>query len=310
MAAAIVNQSVRSSVPYPIQPVASRPQPRQSVYEIVTEQIISQLERGVVPWRKPWRTELPCNLISGKPYRGLNVFLLGMQGRESKYWLTYKQAAQLGGHVRAGEKSSLVTFWNVGAEKLNKETGKVSKPFLLRFYSVFNATQIDGLDSLKLGNASGPVPNIDACETIVSGMPKPPKFETSNAAWYRPVSDTVGMPAKTLFDSAEEFYSTYFHELVHSTGHASRVGREGIENINAFGSESYSREELIAELGSSLLCGVTGISPCTLDNSAAYLQSWIDRLRGDSKLILSASSAAQKAADFIRNVVAESEAAS
>jgi antirestriction protein ArdC len=310
VATAIVNQSVRSSVPYPIQSTASRPQPRQSVYEIVTQQIISQLERGVVPWRKPWRTELPCNLISGKPYRGINTFLLGMQARGSKYWMTYKQATQLGGHVRAGEKSSLVTFWNVGEEKLNPESGRVSKAFLLRFYNVFNATQIDGLESLRLGEASQPVPNIDACEKIVSGMPNPPKFETANAAWYRPASDTVGMPSKAVFSSSEGYYSTFFHELVHSTGHASRVGREGIENLNTFGSESYPREELIAELGASLLAGVTGISPCTVDNSAAYLQSWISRLRGDSRLLLSAASAAQKAADYIRNVVAESEAAS
>jgi antirestriction protein ArdC len=273
--------------------------PGPNVYQIVTDQIISQLERGVVPWRKPWRTELPCNLISGKPYRGINVFLLGMQRRSSKYWLTFKQANQLGGHVRAGEKASVVTFWNVGKEKLNAKTGKLSKPFLLRYYNVFNATQIDGIDQLKLGNASLPVPDIDACEKIVAGMPNAPKRELSNAAWYKPSSDVVGMPPKNVFNSSEEFYSTLFHELTHSTGHGSRVGREGIQNLNSFGSESYSREELVAELGASMLCGITGISPVTLENSASYLQSWISKLRGDSKLILSAASAAQKASDYI-----------
>jgi antirestriction protein ArdC len=281
-----------------------------SVYQIVTDRIIEQLERGVVPWRKPWRTEIPCNLVSGKTYRGINLFLLGMQGRESKYWLTFKQANQLGGHVRAGEKASVVTFWNVGEEKLNAKTGKLSKPFLLRYYSVFNATQIDGLEKLNLGNASLPVPDIDACESIVAGMPNRPRMEASNAAWYRPSVDVVGMPAKALFNSAEEYYSTLFHELTHSTGHHSRVGREGIENLNSFGSESYSREELVAELGASMLCAVTGIAPATLQNSAAYLRSWIDRLRGDSRLLVSAASAAQKAADYIRNAsVAETEAA-
>jgi antirestriction protein ArdC len=276
-----------------------------NVYEIVTNQIIAQLERGVVPWRKPWRTEMPCNLVSGKPYRGINVFLLGMQARPSKYWLTYKQAAELGGHVRAGEKASVVTFWNVGEERLNAKTGKLSKPFLLRYYNVFNATQVDGLESLKLGNGAQPVPNIEACEAFVSGMPNPPKFVDSNAAWYRPSADTIGMPLRAGFDSPEEYYSTLFHEMTHSTGHVSRVGREGIENLNAFGSESYSREELIAELGASMLCGITGISPATLQNSASYLQSWITRLKGDSKLILSAASAAQKAADYIRGTQAE-----
>jgi antirestriction protein ArdC len=283
-----------------------------NVYEIVTNQIISQLEKGVVPWRKPWRTELPCNLISGKEYRGINTFLLGTQGLSSKYWLTAKQAASLGAHVRAGEKASIVTFWNVGKEMLNKKTGEVSKPFLLRFYSVYNASQIDGLDSLKLGNPIQPVPNIPECESIIANMQNRPRLETSNAAWYRPASDTVGMPSRALFQSPEEFYSTFFHELVHCTGHASRVGRERIENINSFGSESYSKEELIAELGASMLCGLTGIAPSTLENSTAYLQSWIRRLRGDARLILSAASAAQKAADYIRNtsVREESEVAS
>jgi antirestriction protein ArdC len=299
VATAIVNQSVRSSVPYPVQSAASRPRPHASVYEIVTEQVIKQLESGVAPWRKPWRTEMPCNLISGKPYRGINTFLLGMQGRESKYWLTFKQANQLGGHVRAGEKASTVTFWNIGEEKLNPETGKVSKPFLLRYYSIFNATQIDGLEKLKLGNASRPAPNIDACEAIVSGMRNPPRFDASNAAWYRPASDTVGMPSKALFHSSEEYYSTLFHELTHSTGHASRIGREGIERIEAFGSDSYSREELVAEMGAAMLCGVTGIAPATLQNSAAYLKTWIERLKSDSRLLVSAASAAQKASDYI-----------
>src|SRR5260370_28478742 len=121
-------------------------------------------------------------------------------------------------------------------------------------------------------------------------MAKPPKREQAARAWYRPSTDTVGMPARGLFNSSEEFYSTVFHELTHSTGHASRVGREGIEQLNTFGSESYSREELIAEMGAAMLCGITGISPATLQNSASYLRSWIDRLRGDSKLLVSAAS--------------------
>jgi antirestriction protein ArdC len=161
-----------------------------------------------------------------------------------------------------------VTFWNIGEERINAKTGRLSKPFLLRYYNVFNATQIDGLESLKLGHASQPVPNIDACEAIVSGMPNPPRFEVSNAAWYRSMSDTVGMPSKTLFSFSEEYYSTLFHELTHSTGHGSRIGREGIEHVEAFGSDSYSREELVAEMGAAMLCGVTGIAPATLQNSA------------------------------------------
>jgi antirestriction protein ArdC len=148
------------------------------------------------------------------------------------------------------------------------------------------------------------------CESIVDAMPNRPAFEQSDAAWYRPSTDAVGMPARGLFHSSEEYYSTLFHELTHSTGHPSRIGREGIEKLNTFGSESYSREELIAEMGAAMLCGVTGIAPSTLENSAAYLQSWITRLKSDSKLIVQAASAAQKAADYIRNDAKSAESES
>jgi antirestriction protein ArdC len=275
-----------------------------NVYEIVTEQIIAQLQNGVAPWRKPWQTAEPCNLISQKPYRGINTFLLAGCGMPSRYWLTYNQAAKLGGNVKRGEHSSLVVFWSVGKEKLNPKTGKISKPFLLRYYRVFNLSQTEGI-AHKLGLAeqsATPVADITACEAIVAAMPNRPTITNDARAWYRPSTDTVGIPSKTLFAKSEEFYSTLFHELTHSTGHASRVGREGIEKLNSFGSDSYSREELIAEMGAAMLCGVTGIAPATLENSAAYLKSWITALRGDSKLLVTAASAAQKAADYIRGL--------
>jgi antirestriction protein ArdC len=275
-----------------------------SVYSIVTEQILKQLESGVAPWRKLWRAEPPCNLLSGKEYRGINPFLLASQGYGSRYWLTFNQANKLGGNIRKGEKSSIVTFWNIGEEKIIQDADgntHKSKPFLLRYYRVFNVEQTEGIaDELGLGNPSPRVPSIEQCESIVSGMTNPPVIQQDARAWYRPSTDTVGMPSKSLFNSSEEYYSTLFHELTHSTGHASRVGREGIEDIAAFGSESYSKEELIAEMGAAMLCGVTGISPAAIPNSAAYLQGWINRLRGDCKLLVSAASQAQKAADYIQ----------
>lgn len=281
-----------------------------NVYEIVTEQVIKQLESGTAPWRKPWRAEPPCNLVSGKPYRGINPFLLASQGYGSKYWLSYNQANKLGGHVKKGEKSSIVTFWKIDDyRKENKETGKTEdrKSILLRYFSVFNIEQTEGIaEKLGLGNASPRISDIAACESIVKGMPNAPAMQQDARAWYRPSTDTVGMPSKALFHTSEEYYSTLFHELSHSTGHASRVGREGIEDLAAFGSESYSKEELVAEMGAAMLCGVTGIAPRTIENSAAYLKCWIERLRGDSKLLVSAASAAQKAADYIRNTSANS----
>ena len=285
----------------------------QSVYQIVTEQIIRQLESGVAPWRKPWRTEMPCNLISGKPYRGINPFLLAPQGYGSRYWLTFNQANRLGGHIRKGEKSSIVTFWKIGTEKTLVDADgneRKSRPFLLRFYRVFNIEQTEGIaDKLGIGKASPRIPSLEQCEAIVAGMPNPPAIKQDGRAWYRPSTDTVGIPSRTAFNSAEGYYSTLFHELTHSTGHASRIGREGIEQLNTFGSESYSKEELVAEMGSAMLCGITGIEPATIANSAAYLKAWIDVLSGDSKLIVSAASAAQKAADYILNAKPEDSAA-
>jgi len=279
-------------------------QHHSSVYSIVTEQIIKQLESGVAPWHKPWRAEPPCNLISGKEYRGINPFLLASQGYGSRYWLTFNQANKLGGRILKGEKSSIVTFWHIGEEKtVRYADGNIrkEKPFLLRYYRVFNVEQTEGIaDKLGLRNATPRVPSIERCEAIVNGMPNAPAMQQDARAWYRPSTDTVGMPSKSLFNSAEEYYSTLFHELSHSTGHASRIGRPGIEDIAAFGSESYSKEELIAEMGAAMLCGVTGIAPATIPNSAAYLQGWINRLRGDSKLVVSAASQAQKAADYIQ----------
>jgi antirestriction protein ArdC len=268
-------------------------------YEIVTEAIIKQLECGVAPWRKPWRTEMPANLVSKKEYRGINIFLLASLGYGSRYWVTYSQAQTLGGSVRKGEHGSKVVFWKIDKyQKENKETGETEdrKSMLLRYYTVFNLEQCEGIESPEPTRGVAP---LEQCDNIVSSMPNPPSFEQDSQAFYRPSNDTVGMPARSAFNSAEEYYSTFFHELTHSTGHPSRVGREGIMEHNPFGSEDYSKEELVAEMGAAMLCGVAGVESRTLDNSASYLQSWINRLLSDSRLIVSAASQAQKAADYI-----------
>jgi antirestriction protein ArdC len=279
-----------------------------SVYEIVTQQIIAQLESGVAPWRKPWITSAPRNLVSGKEYRGINTFMLSASGFPRPEWLTFNQANKLGASVRAGEKSNMVVYFNVGEERLNAKTGKLSRPFLLRYSRVFNISQCVhgeqslteklGLNAVK-GNAVG---SIESCDAIVCNMPNRPVVKASDRAWYRPSTDEVGIPDKDTFLNAEGFYSTLFHELTHSTAHPSRVGRPEVMESQNFGSANYSREELIAEMGSAMLCGVAGISPATIENSASYLKSWISALRGDSKLVVAAASAAQKAADYIRGI--------
>jgi antirestriction protein ArdC len=149
---------------------------------------------------------------------------------------------------------------------------------------------------------------IETCEQIVTNMPNPPAFEQSDKAWYSPSRDVVGMPARRLFHSSEEHYSTLFHELAHSTGHAKRLHRDDFDNPVSFGSESYSKEELIAEMTAAMLCGIAGIEQKILENSAAYLKTWIVRLRSDSRLLVSAASQAQKAADFIQDKAAHQTA--
>jgi antirestriction protein ArdC len=281
-----------------------------TVYEIVTQTIIAQLEAGVAPWRRPWITSAPKNLISGKEYRGINTFMLSASGFPRPEWLTFNQASKLGASVRLGEKSHMVVYFNVGEEKLNAKTGKLSKSFLLRYSRVFNISQCEhegqplteklGLDAVK-GAAIG---SIESCDSIVCGMPNRPVVKASDRAWYRPSTDEVGIPDKETFHSSEGFYATLFHELAHSTAHPSRVGRPEVMESQNFGSANYSREELIAEMSSAMLCGVAGISPTTGENSASFLKSWISALRGDSKLVVAAASAAQKAADYIRGLSA------
>ena len=284
-----------------------------SVYEIITEKIIKQLESGVAPWRKPWTCQTPANLITQKEYRGLNVFTLASQGYPSRFWLSFNQTSKLGGRIRKGEKSSPVIFWNIGDERQTttqdgvKET---SRPLLLRYYSVFNLSQAEGIDIpaslLQETRTNDP---IETCEQLVTNMPNPPAFEQSDKAWYSPSKDLVGMPARGLFHSSEEYYATEFHELAHSTGHLKRLHRENFDSPVSFGSESYSKEELIAEMTAAMLCGIAGIEQNTLENSAAHLNTWIARLKSDSRLLVSAASQAQKAADFIQGKVASQEAA-
>ena len=275
-----------------------------SVYEIITEKIIKQLESGVAPWRKPWTSQTPANLLTQKEYRGLNVLTLASQGFPSRFWLTFiRQQSWAGESARARNlrPSSSGTSATSRRRPLRTGTKEASRPFLLRYYSVFNLSQAEGIDIpgslLRDTRSNNP---IETCEQIVTNMPNPPAFEQSDKAWYSPSNDVVGMPAHGLFHSSEEYYATEFYELAHSTGHAKRVHRENFDNPVSFGSESYSKEELIAEMTAAMLCGIAGIEQKTLENSAAYLKSWIARLKSDSRLIVSGASLAQKAADFIR----------
>jgi len=281
-----------------------------SVYDIITERVMEQLARGVVPWRKPWATDkryrFPLNMSSGKPYRGINVFLLASQGYDSPLWLTFNQAKSFGGNVRKGERGTPVVFWQWPDEKAKEKAraaGKQPAP-IVRYYTVFNVAQCDGLPEVKTAAAKDErttAERIAECEALVAGIENAPTYREAPEAWYRPADDVLGMPAFDKFHSPEAYYATLFHELTHATGHDSRLGRLKNPDANfSFGSETYAKEELVAEMGAAMLCGVTGIVDKTLDQSASYIAGWLKALKNDKTLVVYAAAQAQKAADWLR----------
>ena len=270
------------------------------IYEQITNRIINLLTQGTVPWQKPWkaRTGLPRNLVSQKPYRGINVFLLLAMSYESPFWLTFRQALQLGGSVRKGEKSCPVVFWKP-TTIADKESGEPAKAILARYYHVFNVAQCDGI---KAGTepVAESIEAITAPDEIVAHMPQRPVIKHGMArAFYSPSEDYVGLPARERFERTEGYYATLYHELLHASGHASRLNRATLTEQAGFGSNPYCKEELIAEMGAAFLCGHAEIVERTIDNSAAYLQGWLEQLANDKTLIVSAAAQAQKAVDFI-----------
>ena len=268
-------------------------------YDRITERIVSLLTQGTVPWHKPWhiKTGLPRNLVSQKPYRGINVFLLMAMNYESPHWLTLRQANLLGGQIKPGEKSCPLVFWKPMQVK-DKESGEDRKIPFLRLYHVFNVAQCTGLKNIPPADDSAFVQTMPA--EIVAKMPQPPAIKHGMAAaYYSPANDLIGMPDHERFDAEDNYHATLFHELVHSTGHEKRLKRASIVERNGHGSDPYGKEELIAELGSAFLCGYAGIVDRTINHSAAYLEGWLKQLKEDKTLIVHAAAQAQKAADFI-----------
>ncbi len=289
----------------------------QDIYSRVTDLIIEQLENGVVPWQSPYFSKIgfPTNFVSKKPYRGINLLLLAFRRYASPYFLTYLQAQELGGHVRKGEKGSLVVKYGTftkADEQTDTETAR--KRGYLKSYTVFNAAQIEGIAFPEPVKSDVPLTAAgDRARAIVAAMPNQPQFEEGRPVpCYSLKTDTVNMPARGFFVGEAAYYSTLFHELSHSTGHASRLARKSmLENQGSFaagdGRKIYAEEELVAEMGAAFLSAHAGILEAEVQNSAAYLQGWIDALKSkDAKgWIIRAASQAQKAADYILNIQTE-----
>jgi antirestriction protein ArdC len=260
------------------------------------------LQQGTVPWKKPWNTQsnMPRNIVSKKEYKGVNVFLLACQEYSSAYWMTYKQCQERGGYVKQGQKSTPVIFWKwIDGKKDDPDAGSGKIP-LLRYYSVFNLEQTEGISSPVEEQVHNDFDPIGAAEQVIANMPLKPDIQhMGNRALYRPSTDTVTLPPQHTFSSPEEYYSTAFHELTHSTGHQIRLARKSILDPSFFGSHEYSKEELVAEMGAAFLCGHCGIENNTIENSAAYLQGWLKALKNDKTLLVHAAAQAQKASDYI-----------
>jgi len=261
-------------------------------YEAVCNQIIKKMEEGIIPWKKPWKCCRPCNAKTGRPYNGVNFFLLSMTDFGDNRWITYKQLQELGGNIKKGEKSTQVVFWQI----LNKDdNGKNKSIPLLKYFNVFNIEQTEGVEWEKVQ-----VDNNITADEIIEGYTDKPKIihSADDRACYSPKQDVVRMPLKEAFDNTNYYYATLFHELAHSTGHKDRLARKGITDTAYFGDADYSEEELISELASAFLCNSAGIDNTTEQN-AAYLQSWMKAFKDNPNMIVHAASKAQKAADYI-----------
>ena len=288
---------------------------KTDIYERVTAQIVASLEQGVRPWFKPWNAEHAAGGITrplrgnGVPYQGINVLMLWGAAVERGYaapiWMTFKQALELGGCVRKGEKGSPVVYASTFSRtETDGESGEESErdiPFL-KGYTVFNVEQIDGLPAHFLAPAEAvldPVQRIAQAEQFFSATGATVRHG-GNQAYYRITSDFVQMPFFETFRDAESYYATLAHELTHWTRHPSRLDRSF--GRKRFGDEGYAMEELVAELGAAFLSADLGLTPEPREDHAAYIGNWLNVLKNDKRAIFTAASHAQRAADFLSNL--------
>lgn len=284
------------------------------LFQIITDRIVAELEQGVIPWQKPWSgIQGAISHTTGKRYSLLNQILLGCRSGE---FVTFKEAQREGGYVKKGEKASMIVFWKFIDSAKRDDAGNIiygadGKPLMesvpfLRYYNVFHIDQCEGLQPHF---AEDPTPGEHlspdaAADQIVedyvqrSGVKL--TIQHSDRAFYSPSSDSVTVPELAQYTSVSEYYSTLFHELTHSTGHVSRLNR--LSKEASFGSELYSKEELIAELGAAFLVNHAGLeTSSSFRNSAGYIQSWLKALKDDKRLIVSAAGKADKAVAMILN---------
>ena len=301
---------------------------KNAAFNVVNEQVLSGLKNEGLKWFKPWRLPngsiySPCNWVTGRAYNGINALLLSATARAEGYtsgeWATYKQISENGGNVLKGSKGTGIVYW-VQSFK-NKETSAfyptekalnkagfkrtdevIETIWSLRYFKIFNLDQTEGLESKKPVNSEPvevqPIPQAD---DIYNNYPSAPKLKHGgNEAFYSPAFDKVQMPEAKYFVDVDSYYKTLFHELIHSTGHESRLKREGVVKHEGFGSETYSKEELVAEIGAWYLAGLCNLDPKDgAFNSQAYINGWVKHLENKEKEVVYAMGQAQKAVAHI-----------
>lgn len=276
-----------------------------NIYETVTARILSQLDAGVVPWRKTWTTGLPKSLTTGKEYRGVNILILGTAPFSSRYWVTYWEAQRLGGHVRRGERASPVVFWKWRTPqelaRLREKSGREDLAPCVPFSAaVFNLDQVEGVSRPEDDVPNRSNDRFEVADKMLDVMPDQPEIVhvATREPSYSPRFDRVTLPHLSQFESAAEYYATLFHELVHATGHPKRLDRFG--RVNHYLVRRHATEELVAEFGSAFLCATTRTWSSAVEaRQAAYIQGWVGSLRGDPLRLARVLADAQRAAEFI-----------
>lgn len=290
------------------------------VAQILTQNVLNQLENGIVPWHKPWTTRgLRPMGINGNDYRGINFFLMSMLGHARPVYITFKQIKTMGGKIKDGcEKNIYPVYFFTSFKVEDTLTGNEKDIPCFRYYSVYNIEDVDGITlpkktaaKLEAANAEPTEFQVhDAAEAVVEGYNNRPEIRHGgDRACYSPVIDKINMPEREAFHTRNDYYATLFHEMVHSTGHSSRLNRADLMASDYFGGHAYSREELVAEMGAAMLASHCGImTDVLLDNSAAYLAAWASKIKSEPNLLVTAAARAQKAMDHILGTKFEKDA--
>ncbi len=287
----------------------SRNGAQKDVHQIINDKIIEQLQKGIVPWRVAWtEAGIPTNVSSQKQYRGINLMLLASLGYEQNFFITENQLNDIGATIKPNERPHVVTYWSNKSQEMNAEVdnGK-RKTSALRYYMVYNVSQCAGILG-ELVPEKLPLPVSDELrEKLVADIQNGPVIKHKDPMpYYDPLEDCLNMPKPKTFDHSAGYYRTLLHQLVHSTGHHTRLDRMGLVQMSEFGADAYSQEELVAEIGAGFLESYTGVAS-TGEPAPEYLQGWISKLQKDTHFIFTAAALAQKAVDFILNYKAEEE---